>query len=46
MAIDILLIPAISDKPERVFSGTYCTILWERAQLEAKNIERVECSKY
>jgi len=46
MAINILLIPAISDKPERVFLGARCIILWERAQLGAKNIERVECLKH
>ena len=46
MAIDILSIPAISDTPEQVFSGGRHTILWERAQLGAENIERVECLKY
>jgi hAT family C-terminal dimerisation region len=34
MAIDILSIPAMSDEP------------WERAQLGAENIERVECLKH
>ena len=46
MAIDILSILAISDKPERVFSGVCRTISWERAKLSAENIERVECLKY
>ena len=46
MAINILLIPAISDAPERAFSGGRRTISWERAQLGAKNIERVECLKH
>jgi len=45
MAIDILLILVMSDEPERVFSGARRTISWERAQLSAKNIERVECLK-
>ena len=45
MAIDILSIPAISDESERVFSGARRTISWERAQLSAENIERVECLK-
>jgi hypothetical protein len=45
MVIDILSIPIISDKPERVFLKTRRTILWERAQLSAINIERVECLK-
>jgi len=46
MAIDILLILAISNEPKRVFLGACRTILWERAQLGAENIERVECSKH
>ena len=46
VAIDILLIPAMSDELERVFLGACCIILWERAQLGAENIERVECSKH
>jgi hypothetical protein len=45
MAIDILLIPAISDEPERVFSGARRTISWERAQLSAESIKRLECLK-
>jgi hypothetical protein len=45
MAIDILSIPAMSDEPERVFSGARRTISWERAQLSAENIERMECLK-
>jgi len=45
MAIDILSIPAMSDEPERVFSGAHCTISWERMQLGAENIERAECLK-
>ena len=45
MAIDILSIPAMSDEPERVFSGARRTISWDRAQLSAETIERVECLK-
>jgi hypothetical protein len=45
MAIHILSIPAMSDEPERVFSGARRTISWERAQLSAENIERIECLK-
>jgi hypothetical protein len=45
MAIDILSISAISDKPERVFLGVRRTISWERAQLSTENIKRVECLK-
>ena len=46
MAINILLIPAISDKPERVFLGGRCTVSWERAQMGAENLKRVECLKH
>ena len=46
MAIDILSIPAMGDEPERAFSGERRTISWERAQLGAENIERVECLKH
>lgn len=46
MAIDILSIPAMSDEPERVFSGARRTISWERTKLGAENIERVECLKH
>jgi hAT family C-terminal dimerisation region len=46
MAMDILLIPAMSDEPKRVFSGARCTVLWERAQMEPKTLEMVECLKH
>ena len=46
MAIDILSIPAMSDEPERVFSGGRRIISWERAQLGAETIEKVECMKH
>ena len=46
MAIDILSIPAMSDEPERIFSGARCMISWERAQLEAETIEKLECLKH
>jgi hypothetical protein len=39
MAIDILSIPAMSDEPERVFSGARRTISWERAQLSAEKLK-------
>ncbi len=45
MAIDILSIPAISDKPERVFSGARRTISWDRIQLGEANIETTQCLK-
>jgi hypothetical protein len=39
MAIDILLIPPMSDKPERVFLGACRTVTWDRGQIEAETIE-------
>jgi hAT family C-terminal dimerisation region len=38
-ALDILSIPAMSDKPERVFSGARRTITWDKAQLNPDTIE-------
>jgi hypothetical protein len=46
MAIDILSIPAMSDEPERVFSGARRTISWDRASLGVEMIEKVECLKH
>jgi len=46
MAINILLILAISDKPERVFLGGRRIVSWERAQMGAENLKRVECLKH
>jgi arylamine N-acetyltransferase len=44
-AIEILSIPAMSDEPERVFSGARRTISWERMSLGEKSVERTECLK-
>jgi hypothetical protein len=38
--MNILSIPTINDKLERVFSGTRRTILCEKAQLKIENIEK------
>jgi hypothetical protein len=46
MAINILLIPAISDELERVFSGACRTVSWDRGQIEAKTLKKVECLKH
>lgn len=46
MAIDILSIPAMSDEPERVFSGARRTISWDRSQLGPETIEKIECVKH
>jgi len=44
-AVEILSIPAMSDKPERVFSGGRRTISWERMNLGTKSVEQTECLK-
>ena len=46
MAIDILSIPAMSDEPERVFSGARRMVSWDRGQMEAETLEQVECLKH
>jgi hypothetical protein len=43
MAINVLSIAPMSDKAERVFSGTRRTISYDRARLGAENIEMTEC---
>ena len=45
MAIDILSIPPMSAKPERIFSSTQHTISWQRIKLKPVNIERIKCLK-
>jgi hAT family C-terminal dimerisation region len=45
MAINILSIPPISAKPERIFSGARRTISWQRIRLGPGNIEKTECLK-
>ena len=46
MAIDILSIPLMSDKLERVFSGACRTVTWDRGQIEPETIEMRECLKH
>jgi hypothetical protein len=46
MALDILSIPAMSDEPERVFSGARHTVSWERSQLDVQTLECIECLKH
>ena len=46
MAINILSIPPISNKPERVFSGARRIVTWDRGQIEAETIELRECLKH
>ena len=45
MGIDRISIPTMSDEPKGVLSGARCTTSWERVQLGAENIKRVECLK-
>jgi hypothetical protein len=46
MAIDILLIPPMSDKLERCFSGARRTVTWDRGQIKAETIELRELLKH
>jgi len=45
MALDILSIPAMSDEPERLFSGAGITITERRNRLGVESIEALECLK-
>ncbi|OCK98136.1 uncharacterized protein K441DRAFT_544924, partial [Cenococcum geophilum 1.58] len=45
MAINILLIPAISNNLERVFLGARCIVLWERVKLRVNTIKILKCLK-
>jgi hypothetical protein len=44
-AFEVLSIPAMSDHPERIFSGARRTISWERSKLQPEVVEHVECWK-
>jgi len=44
-AIDVLSIPAMSDEPERIFSGGRRTVSWERMSLGPDTIQHTECLK-
>jgi hypothetical protein len=46
MAINILLIPLISDEPERVFSGARRIVTWDRGQIKAETIKLRELLKH
>jgi hAT family C-terminal dimerisation region len=45
LAINVLSIPGMSDKPERKFSGARRTISWERAAFNMDTVEMTECLK-
>ena len=36
----------MSDEPERIFLGARRTILWDRAKLSDKSVERSQCIKH
>jgi len=46
MATDILSIPAMSDEPERVFSGGRRAISWDRGSMLPEALEQQECLKH
>lgn len=45
MALDMLSIPAMSDEPERLFSGAAITVTERRNKLGVESIEALECLK-
>jgi hAT family C-terminal dimerisation region len=46
LAIEILSIPGMSDKPERVFSGSRRRIPWDRTITSTRTLEQTECAKH
>jgi len=46
IAIDILSILSMSDKPERVIFKARRTISWDKGQIESETIEMRECLKH
>jgi hypothetical protein len=44
-AIEVLSIPSMSDKPERVFSGCRRTVPWDKTALSAEMLEQLECGR-
>ena len=45
LAIEVLSIPGMSDKPERVFSGSRRRVPWDRTKTSAQLLEASECAK-
>ena len=43
--MEILLIPAMSDEPKRVFLGERRTISWKRMQLGVEIVQKTACMK-
>ena len=46
MIINIFSISIKSNEAERIFSETYHTVSWERAQMNVETFEYVECLKH
>ena len=44
-ALEILSIPSMSDKPERVFSGGRRTVSWDKTAISAATLEQLECGR-
>jgi hypothetical protein len=45
LAIEVLSIPGMSDKPERVFSGSRRRVPWDRTRTTPQILEASECAK-
>jgi hAT family C-terminal dimerisation region len=45
LAMEVLSIPGMSDKPERVFSGSRRRIPWDRTRTSPRILEETECLK-
>jgi hypothetical protein len=45
LAIEVLSIPGMSDKPERVFSGSRRRVPWGRTRTSPRTLEETECLK-
>ena len=45
LAIEVLSIPGMSDKPERVFSGARRRVPWDRTKTSPQILEETECLK-
>lgn len=44
-AIEILSVPSMSDKPERIFSGGRRRVTWDKTSMTAATLERLECAR-
>jgi hypothetical protein len=43
--MEILSIPSMSDKPERIFSGGRRTVTWDKTAMTAAILEQLECGR-